>query len=242
MQGNLSDMTVMDLIQHNCMEQKTARLKLSQKNQSAEIYFQNGNMTHAVFGDLSGEEAVYQIIPWEDGEFLLENGIIATETTITQNWSGILLEGVRRLDEQSLEKTTEDDSLFITGNENMAQKIETILKELGNEVTGHIASTVVGMDALNIAEYSTEKLDMEMVSAQMTLLYKLIDSSVSKINSSLVLEDSLLTTENTYLFMRFLPDKQHFLGIIVHRRTAILGNLRLMSKIYADRIAKAMPK
>ena len=250
MQGKLSDMTVMDLIQHNCMEQKTARVKIKHKNQTAEIFFRDGNMTHAISGNLTGEEAVYQIITWEDGEFFLENGGISTQISITQNWSGVLLEGVRRLDEQSRENTDElfvdnpidNNLIYETGTKNMAQRIETILKEMGNEITGHITSTVVGMDALNIAEYSSEKQDMEMVSAQMTLLFKLVETSVSKINNALILEDSLLTTKNAYLLMRSLPDKQHFLGIVVDRKTAILGNLRLMSKIYADRISKAMPK
>jgi hypothetical protein len=42
--------------------------------------------------------------------------------------------------------------------------------------------------------------------------------------------------------MYYLPNKQHFLGIIADRKTAILGNLRLMAKIYSERIAKAMPR
>jgi len=242
MQGKLSDMTAIDLIQHNCMEQKTVRLTINNIDQTAVVFFQGGNMTHAICGSIEGEEAIYQLISWEDGDFMLDAGITSPVNTITHNWSGILLEGARRLDEQNWEPDPDANQSIELGIEPMAIKIEGILKELGSEITGHIASTVVGMDALTIASYSSEKVDIDSVSAQMTLLLKLVDTSVVKVDSSASLEDNLLTTNKAYLLMTFLPDKTHFLGIIADRKTAVLGNLRLMSNIYAERIAKVMPR
>jgi predicted regulator of Ras-like GTPase activity (Roadblock/LC7/MglB family) len=241
MQGTLTDMSVTDLIQHNCMEQKTSRLTLKHANQTATVFFQDGNMTHAICGSVQGEEAVYQIIGWEDGEFMLETGITSPENSITQNWSGILLEGVRLLDEQNAEPDLLFDQPLEMGNETMAQKIEDILKEMGNEITGHIASAIVGMDALNIAAYAQQKVDIDLVSAQMTLLVKLVDTSVEKIMGAPLLEDNLVSTENAFVLLHFLPDKKHFMAVIADRHTAVLGNMRLMSKIYSERIAKNMP-
>lgn len=242
MQGTLVDMTVTSLIQHNCMEEKTSRLTLKRANQTAVIFFEGGNMTHAVTGDVEGEEAVYQIIRWEEGEFTLDAGITSPKNTITQNWSGILLEGARLLDEHINDLDQLFDQPLDIGSDTMAQKIEDILKEMSNEVTGHIGCAVVGMDALSIAAYSQEKLDLDQVSAQVTLLMKLVDTSVAKVNASAVMEDNLLTTKNVYLLTRYLPDKKHYLGILADRKTAVLGNMRLMSKIYAERIAKIMPR
>jgi predicted regulator of Ras-like GTPase activity (Roadblock/LC7/MglB family) len=241
MQGKLIDMTVIDLIQHTCMEQKTARLTITRDNQSSTIFFQNGNMTHATCGNQQGEEAVYQIIRWEDGDFNLETGISAPVNTISHNWSGILLEGARRMDELSIEPDLLFDQSLDMGQDTMAKKIDEILKEMGGEITGHIASFVVGMDALSVASYSENKLDVDTASAQMTLLLKLIDTSVKKVQSDLILEDNLLTTTSFYLLTHFIPGDQYFLGIIADRKTAALGNLRLVSKIYAERIAKALP-
>lgn len=241
MQGTLADMAVTDLIQHNCMEQKTARLILKHGNQTATVFFQDGNMTHAICGGLKGEEAVYQIIRWEEGDFNLDVGITSPEITIAENWSGILLEGARLLDEQSIDTDLLFDQPFEMGNNTMAQKIEDILKEMGNEITGHIASTIVGMDALNIAAYSQQKIDIEMASAQLTLLMKLVDTSAEKVMGPMSMEDNLLTTQNTYVLMHLLPDRKHFMAVIADRRTAVLGNMRLMSKIYSERIAKNMP-
>ena len=242
MQGKLSDMTVIDLIQHNCMEQKTARLTLTHADESAYVFFDGGNITHATYNNEMGEEVIYQIISWEDGDFLLETGLEAPEVTITNNWSGILLEGARRLDEDGLDTDQTFDQSLDIGQMTMAQKIETILKEMGGEITGHIASTVVGMDALNIASYSDQKVNIDLASAQMTLLIKLVDTSISKIRSEAILEDNLLTTSNAYVLINYIPGKSHFLGVIADRKTAVLGNLRLMCKIYAERIGKALPR
>ena len=242
MQGKLSDMTAIDLIQHNCMEQKTVRLTINNADQSAVVFFQGGNMTHASCGSVEGEEAIYQLISWEDGDFMLDAGITSPVNTITHNWSGILLEGARRLDEQNMDIDQDANQSIELGFEPMAIKIEGILKELGSEITGHIASTVVGMDAFTIASFSSEKVDIDSVSAQMTLLIKLVDTSVTKVDSTASMEDNLLTTQKAYLLMTFLPGKTHFLGVIADRKTAVLGNLRLMSNIYAERIAKVMPR
>ncbi len=123
----------------------------------------------------------------------------------------------------------------------MAPKLDDILKEMGGEITGYVASAVAGMDGINIAQHTRAKVDPEAISAQMTMLLKLVDSAVTKLGAGAV-EDNLLTTANAYLLLRFLPDKQHYLGMVAERKSGNLGNMRLISKLYADRIRKAMPR
>jgi hypothetical protein len=45
--GNLKDISVADLIQIHCIDQRTARLRIDQKDQAAEIYFHAGQVVHA---------------------------------------------------------------------------------------------------------------------------------------------------------------------------------------------------
>jgi predicted regulator of Ras-like GTPase activity (Roadblock/LC7/MglB family) len=73
----------------------------------------------------------------------------------------------------------------------------------------------------------------------MTTLLKLVNASVEKLGAGIV-EDNLTTTENAYLLMRLLPDKQYFLILTVNRKTGNLGNMRLITKIYSERFSKAM--
>ncbi len=119
--------------------------------------------------------------------------------------------------------------------------LDDILKEMSSEVTGYIASALVDLEGLNIASHSSDKAaNPETISAQLTLLLKLADVSVEKLGAG-VIEDNLTTTENAYILMRFLPGKQYYLSIAAHRKTGNLGNMRLISRIYAERLSKALP-
>jgi predicted regulator of Ras-like GTPase activity (Roadblock/LC7/MglB family) len=240
MQGNLRDMAIADLIQHNCQDRKTAQLKIEHSGQQAILYFEDGNVSHATLGEKSGEAVVYEILQWEDGIFDLETGIKPPKISITRTWSGLLLEGARRLDEIEFK-----DNLVSPEQDNNPEvykmiNLDEILKEMSGEVTGYIACSLIGLDGFILASNaSTNIADQETFGAQMTILLKLVDGSVEKLGAGVV-EDNLITTENAYMLMRFLPEKQYFLCIIVDRKTGNLGNMRLISKIYSERLSKAM--
>ncbi|MBP7998209.1 MAG: DUF4388 domain-containing protein [Chloroflexi bacterium] len=102
LRGNLHDMSVADLIQSYCQDQKTAHLMLNSQGQQAELYFKEGQIVHAAANGHQGEEVVYQTLAWVEGEFSLETGIEPPRISIRQSWPGLLLEGARRLDEGQL--------------------------------------------------------------------------------------------------------------------------------------------
>jgi predicted regulator of Ras-like GTPase activity (Roadblock/LC7/MglB family) len=246
MKGNLHDMGVADLIQHNCQDRKTAQVSIQHSGREAVLFFQDGDVVHAGLGDKAGEEVIYEILQWEDGSFETENSVKPPAKTITKNWSSLLLEGARRLDEHASNapQTVPEERMEVTP---MATNLEGILKEMGGEVTGYIASVVAGMDGINLASHSrSTKVDTEALSAQMTMLFKLVDTSTAKLaevqEQTIEVEDNLLTTEGAYVLMRYLPDKQYYMGVIADRKSGNLGNLRLISKLYCERLAKAMPK
>jgi predicted regulator of Ras-like GTPase activity (Roadblock/LC7/MglB family) len=99
MKGRLEDMAVADLIQHNCQDRKVAKLELKSGTSKAELFFKNGNVVHAVLDDRHGEEAVYSLLAWEEGSFDSKGEIESPQVSITREWSSLLLEGMRRLDE-----------------------------------------------------------------------------------------------------------------------------------------------
>ena len=244
LQGSLHDMAIADLIQHNCQDRKIARLCVHHDNQQAIIFFKNGNVVHATLDNSGreGEEVIYHILGWDEGSFTLESGIESSAETIQRSWSSLLLEGARLLDESRV--GTDIFSIiqpFQPEVSQMAQKLDDILKEMSTDVSGYVSSIVAGMDGLNIAQHSLDRANPETISAQLTLLVKLVDTSVGKLKAG-ELEDELVTTERNYVLMRYLPGKQYFLGMAIDRKASNLGNLRLMSRIYADRISKAMPR
>jgi len=81
---------------------------------------------------------------------------------------------------------------------------------------------------------------VELIAAQMTMLLKLVDTSAAKVNIGEI-EDNLTTTDFAYVLMRFIPGRKYFLGVTVDRRAGNLGNLRLISRMYANRLGQLLP-
>jgi hypothetical protein len=50
-----------------------------------------------------------------------------------------------------------------------------------------------------------------------------------------------LTTDDAYLLVRFLEDKEYYLGLAADREGTRLGSMRLNSRIYAERVNEALP-
>ena len=119
-------------------------------------------------------------------------------------------------------------------------RIEDIIKEMSSTISGYIACALVGLDGLNVASHAIPNAtDPEAISAQLTSLLKVVDVSVEKMGVGII-EDNLVTTENAFILMRFLPGRQYYLSIAADRNAGNLGKLRMITKLYADRLSKEM--
>jgi predicted regulator of Ras-like GTPase activity (Roadblock/LC7/MglB family) len=98
-EGSLKELSLPNIIQLNCAEMNTARLSLRHGTREGIICFAEGAIVHAEVDDLVGEEAVYELLSWPDGSFVVETGVLAPERTISASWNELLLEGIRRIDE-----------------------------------------------------------------------------------------------------------------------------------------------
>ena len=241
-QGNIRDMSVADLIQHNCSDRKKAKLVIICEDKEAALYFKDGNVVHATLENAEGEEVIYQVLAWEEGTFTLTTNVDAPKISIERSWSGLLMEGARLLDEQKFEPEMVISDKKEKREVKMAQNMEEVLEEMSTEMNGFMAGAVAGLDGMNIAQISKGKTNPESVTAQLTIFLKLASSSNEKSGMG-VMEDLLIQTENVYIMNVYLPgDKQHFLITIADRKTGSLGNMRLISKIYADRLSKVIPR
>jgi predicted regulator of Ras-like GTPase activity (Roadblock/LC7/MglB family) len=112
LQGNLQDMSVADLIQHNCQEGRTARIDLRRGTDgpTAVLFLDQGQIVHAESQGESGEEIVYRVLAWGDGSFAVEPGQASPARTIQRSYAGLLLEGMRRIDEASAEVDAPQDA------------------------------------------------------------------------------------------------------------------------------------
>ncbi len=98
--GSLQEMSLPDVIQILANGRKSGRLKVQSRTLRGEMMFQDGSIHDARFGDLCGAEAVYGILRLTEGDFELEADTTAVEDVIGIPTHHLLLEAMRRLDEE----------------------------------------------------------------------------------------------------------------------------------------------
>jgi len=97
--GNLSQMNVIDLMQSLEMGRKSCKISLSNEGDKCEVFFVEGQVKHATYGSLVGDQAVFKVLRWTGGNFQLDFEGKTNKETTQLNTQGLLMEGLRLLDE-----------------------------------------------------------------------------------------------------------------------------------------------
>jgi hypothetical protein len=97
--GQLSDMSLAELIEFFCNQRKTGRLKIDYQRGHSVFFIKEGELVDAKVGALSGAEAVYFSLTLPNAAFDFSPDVQATRRTIEDPWTQVVLEGLRRLDE-----------------------------------------------------------------------------------------------------------------------------------------------
>ena len=98
-QGSLAELHLPDIIQLVSVSGKTGVFHLTDGDQRGQIYLKDGRIVHAELDDLSGEEAVYSLAIWRQGEFRFDAAVEPTRPTIQKSNTSLLMEAARRMDE-----------------------------------------------------------------------------------------------------------------------------------------------
>ena len=118
LQGSLREMSLANLITVNCQEMRSARLTLTSRGQEGEIFLSDGQVVHATLGTHVGEEAVYTMISWDEGTFVLDLDRVPPSKSITMNWEELLLQGMMQA---PLRQAAEKQSKEIMGPDMLTQ-------------------------------------------------------------------------------------------------------------------------
>jgi CheY-like chemotaxis protein len=114
LRGSLSQMNVIDLVQSLEMGRKSCQLTMTNGAEKCEMYFAGGQVKHAAYGSVSGDEAVFKVLRWTDGNFQINFEGKTTQETTTLNTQGLLMEGLRLLDESQRDAAEGEDVLLDT--------------------------------------------------------------------------------------------------------------------------------
>lgn len=98
--GEVAGLSLTDVIQLKGHNKYTGCITVGYDDHEGAIYFVDGEIIHAVQGDLVGEQAIYQIIKWPGGSFNIHPEMTTNVCTIHYRTDYLLLEALRRLDEE----------------------------------------------------------------------------------------------------------------------------------------------
>lgn len=136
LQGSLREMSLANLIQVNCQEMRSARLTLANRGHSGEVYFSDGQVVDARLGTRVGAEAVYELLAWDEGSFVLDRDVAAPDKTITEDWRTLLLEGMMHMPERAVVDNKAES--------NMKEELLTQLRTIDG-VTGAVIASSDGV-------------------------------------------------------------------------------------------------
>lgn len=133
--GDLADMGVVDLIQTIEIGRKTGTIRFRRDDgKVGHLFFRNGKVIDAELDRLKGEHAVYRLMVWGDGKFDIEFGHLDRADVVELSSQGLLMEGMRRLDEwgRLLEQLPALETRFAVDHHELAER----LAEIPDEVNG----------------------------------------------------------------------------------------------------------
>lgn len=112
--GQLSDLSLAELIEFFCNQRKTGRLKVAYEQAPGYFYFDRGDLVDAKIASLNGIEAIYYALTLKNASFKFSPAFEPTRRSIHQPWTRVTLEGLRRLDEgiKPKEPVMEDVSTY----------------------------------------------------------------------------------------------------------------------------------
>ncbi len=111
LRGSLVQMNVIDLLQSLELGHKTCLLTLSSGSERCDMFFTDGQINHALYGTLRGDDAVYKVLAWKTGNFQVDFNQHSEDQSTTRSTQGLLMEGLRLIDEAAHED--EEDVLEV---------------------------------------------------------------------------------------------------------------------------------
>jgi CheY-like chemotaxis protein len=114
-QGVLRSVGLADLVQMECLARNSSILELYREQSLGRIYIEDGQIIHAVCGEISGEGAFYKLLALNGGAFELHEFTLPPDRTINRTWEFLLAGAKSR--RESLDLRTKTGTAASIGTE-----------------------------------------------------------------------------------------------------------------------------
>lgn len=98
--GAVKGITLPSFLQIIQLDRKTCVLRIVSQDRAGLLRFERGELIDAATGSLSGDDAAFEIVCWDDTQIEIHPPRQAAQRTVKQNLTEILMEGIRRKDER----------------------------------------------------------------------------------------------------------------------------------------------
>jgi CRP/FNR family cyclic AMP-dependent transcriptional regulator len=100
MLGSIETFSIPELVQTLALNGRTGVLVISSKKGEAKIAFERGYIYQVALGDYFGEQAFYQLLTWQKGQFQFQSAdSLSIKRQVEKDTMHLLMEGLRHLDE-----------------------------------------------------------------------------------------------------------------------------------------------
>ncbi len=161
--GTLKNIRLEDLIQMCCLSSATITIRVTKGAQQGTIYIWDGEIAHAVCGQITGEEAFYTILGWKSGGFETLDGGVSEVATIKKSYEFLLMEAARRADEAEMlaeeEAAAAEDGMVVREQ----AKLRVLMVEdstVMGKILGSMLSASGDIEVTGIARNGEEALEL----------------------------------------------------------------------------------
>lgn len=99
LEGDLRNLQVPNLLQTISMGKLTGRLQIQSRNDTAQVFFNDGAAVHCRLKGAEGEPAIVQLIGWEEGKFCFFPEPKTETITVKRRLDSLIMEGAQFIDQ-----------------------------------------------------------------------------------------------------------------------------------------------
>lgn len=232
-EGSLQELSLPALVQLIIQEGGQAHIQIENGKQNGHLYLDKGDLCHVVLTGPGApekntvEEVFYELLSWQEGNFVVEQNVPPPDHTVEQGWDFLLMEGLRQLDEnrasgeapsthtesvsEMLAELSDADAQLIQElisqqeTETMASKskqIQTILNSVVNDSMDIKGAVVVDNDGLLLASVLSGDIDGNRVAAVSAGLISLATRSAQQLGQGEVTQTLIQAKQGNIIAIR----------------------------------------
>ena len=191
--GTLKNIQIDDLIQMCCLSMATLSIRVARDNHCGIVFIREGEVVHAVCGDIAGEEAFYRILGWARGRFETIGERYDGENTVNKSHEFLLMEAARRNDEGTPPDRDAATSLAEPGG-SVSGALKVLLVEDSTLMAKILSSMLTATGAIHVVGTARNGQDALQMAQSLLPDLILLDVNMPVMDGSTALKHIMIRT------------------------------------------------